>query len=171
MPTFSINPTSGFPPAASSNFPNYLQWQQNGVNLGAPTVDTVDLVNGITATRGTGENANVLTVSANQGLTWNHQTTAYQLALSDANNGVAMDVIGEVTTLTIPNSSDVPFIEGTSILIYNEGVAIVQVAAASGVVLHVRLGLSANLAGQYAVATLLYRSPNVWVLCGDLGLV
>lgn len=46
---------------------SFLQWQQDGTNLGTATVDTVNLGSGITGTRGTGENANVLTLTAEGG--------------------------------------------------------------------------------------------------------
>ena len=61
--SFGITPATGFPPQASDEFPNYLQWQVDGTNLGGPTIDTVDLVGDLSATRGTGENANKLTIA------------------------------------------------------------------------------------------------------------
>lgn len=62
MPTFAIAPVS-VSQAESGDFPDYLQFQKDGVDLGGPTVDTVNIANGITATRGVGEDANVLTLS------------------------------------------------------------------------------------------------------------
>jgi len=61
--SFGITPAAGFPPQASDEFPNYLQWQLDGVNLGAADIDTVDLTGDLSATRGTGENANKLTIA------------------------------------------------------------------------------------------------------------
>ena len=62
---FGLTPAgSGFPPQAPDSFPNYIQFQSNGVDLGAPNVDTVDFADGLVATRGTGENANKVTVIA-----------------------------------------------------------------------------------------------------------
>jgi len=62
--TFSITPVSGFPLPTSDEFPNFIQFQSAGVDLGDNAADTVDFADGLTATRGTGENANVVTVSA-----------------------------------------------------------------------------------------------------------
>jgi len=66
MPSFTITPVS-IAQAESGEFPDYTQYQQDGVNLGDATVDTVNFTQGITATRGVGENANKLEVSAEGG--------------------------------------------------------------------------------------------------------
>ena len=56
---FGLTPAgSGFPPQAPDSFPNYIQFQSNGTNLGAPNVDIVDFADGLVAFCGTGENAN-----------------------------------------------------------------------------------------------------------------
>lgn len=61
---FGLTPAgAGFPPQAPDEFPNFIQFQQDGVDLGLPNVDTVDFTGSVSATRGTGENANKLTVS------------------------------------------------------------------------------------------------------------
>lgn len=72
MPAFSITPAGPFPAPASDGFPDYIQWQFEGVNLGDATVTTVNFVAGapgsdLTVTRGTGENAGVLTVTIPSG--------------------------------------------------------------------------------------------------------
>ena len=65
---FGLTPAgSGFPPQAPDAFPNYIQFQSSGTDLGLPNVDTVDFTTGLTATRGTGENANKVTLSASGG--------------------------------------------------------------------------------------------------------
>lgn len=62
---FGLTPAgAGFPPQAPDEFPNYIQFQSNGTDLGLPNVDIVDFADGLVATRGTGENANKVTVSA-----------------------------------------------------------------------------------------------------------
>lgn len=61
---FGVNPETGGAQEAPEAFGTYIQFQQNGANLGAATVHTVNLTSGITASRGTGENAGVLTLSA-----------------------------------------------------------------------------------------------------------
>lgn len=92
--SFGITPASGFPPQASDEFPNYLQWRQDGVNLGAPNIDTVDLVGDVSATRGTGENANVLTIAvasnpSGGGVSTATPFVAFKLAASGSGNGIS----------------------------------------------------------------------------------
>lgn len=61
---FGFNPAgNGFPSQAPEGFPNYIQFRADGENLGDPDVDTVDFVYPLVATRGTGENSNVVTVT------------------------------------------------------------------------------------------------------------
>lgn len=61
---FGFNPAgNGFPSQAPEGFPNFIQFQADGVNLGDPDVDTVDFVYPLIATRGAGENSNVVTVT------------------------------------------------------------------------------------------------------------
>ena len=67
MPAFSITPAGSFPAPASESgdtgFVNFIQFQQDGTNLGDANADTVNFTgSGVTATRGTGENSGVLTV-------------------------------------------------------------------------------------------------------------
>lgn len=57
---------------------------------------------------------------------------------------------------------------GAAVLVFVEGGAGVQITAVSGVALLIRDGLSGELAGQYAAATLVKRAANEWFLTGDL---
>jgi len=51
-------------------FPNFIQFQQDGANLGLPDADTVNFTGtGVTVTRGTGEQENVVTVDVTGGVT------------------------------------------------------------------------------------------------------
>lgn len=63
---FGIRP-AGAPvqtPVTSGEFPNFVQFRVNGVNLGGPDVTVVDFVGeGWVITRGEGEDANKLTIS------------------------------------------------------------------------------------------------------------
>lgn len=61
---FGFNPAgNGFPSQAPEGFPNFIQFRADGANLGDPDVDTVDFVYPLIATRGAGENSNVVTVT------------------------------------------------------------------------------------------------------------
>lgn len=54
----------GHVPVAPGQMPQYIQWRYNGVDLGGPDADTVDFVGaGLLVTRGTGADANKITVS------------------------------------------------------------------------------------------------------------
>ena len=60
---FGLTPAgNGFPPQAPDSFPNYIQFQHEGTNLGTATVDTVDFTGSVFVSRGDGENSNKLTV-------------------------------------------------------------------------------------------------------------
>ena len=62
--TFGLTPVTGYPPATADDFPNFIQFQQDGENLGGPDADTVNFTgDGVSATRGEGENAGVVTVT------------------------------------------------------------------------------------------------------------
>ena len=67
MPAFSITPLTDIPPPAAQEFPNFLQFQEDGTDLGLSDADTLNFSTGLTATRGVGENANVVTVVATGG--------------------------------------------------------------------------------------------------------
>ncbi len=61
--TWGINPVE-FTPPSSDEFPDFLQWQNQGENLGDTSVDTVNISDGLSATRGVGEDANIVTIVA-----------------------------------------------------------------------------------------------------------
>lgn len=104
--------------------------------------------------------------SGSAGLTWNAQTASYTLALGDANNGVEM-LVASANNLTVPLNSSVAFPVGTSILIYQAGAGLTTIAATGGVTI-VKRGSSLALGGQYALATLVKRATDTWILSGDI---
>lgn len=64
---FGMTPNAAFPPPASEDFPQGLQFQLDGVNLGGADVTTFNVVAGTSGqpfsfTRGEGENAGVVTL-------------------------------------------------------------------------------------------------------------
>lgn len=169
MPGFSITPLGTFPPPTPDDFPVGIQWQDDGTNLGDRTADTVNLRHGLTASRGTAETANVLTIDAGT-FTW-RDVTADDLVLSaDISNGLKV-TSGTATIITVPNDDqlDIAASDGdVSLLIMQAGAGSVAVVGQSGVVVRVRAALAASLAGQYAVISLIHTGPDEWVLCGDL---
>lgn len=64
MPSFSLTPLTDVPPPAQDDFPNFIQFQNAGTDLGTPDADTLNFSTGLTATRGVGEFSNVVTVTA-----------------------------------------------------------------------------------------------------------
>lgn len=65
MTTFSMTPAPepGNVPQAAENFPKQIQFRWNGVDLGGPDATVLDFVgDGFTVTRGTGADANKITV-------------------------------------------------------------------------------------------------------------
>jgi len=59
--------------------------------------------------------------------------------------------------------------DGTCVVLFQDGAAPLEVQAESGVDLLYRSDtFTTRLAGQYATATLIKRSTNTWLLCGDL---
>jgi len=95
----------------------------------------------------------------------NPQTGSYILALSD--QGQIVEITDAApNNLTVPADASVDFPVGTQIAILQAGAGQVTIAPAGGVTVNSRTGL--NLFGQWSVATLLKRGPNLWVAFGDL---
>jgi len=214
MPGFSVSPVGPFPPVTSEEFPDFLQWQWEGVDVGDTTVDTVNLTGDVTVSVGTGEETNVLsiavvggsgsgslqfqedgvdlgaadantvdfglglnasragdTISVDGLLSWRDVPGDTTLAITDTNNGLSCSGTTGTQNVTIPldtgdDAVDLPI--GAAVLVYGAGAAGVSFAVAGGVTLNVRSALSAALAGEFATATLIKRSANNWIACGDL---
>lgn len=67
MPGFAMSPAQGFNPQTPDEFPDFIQFRDQGADLGGPDADVLDFGAGLQATRGTGENANVVSVVATGG--------------------------------------------------------------------------------------------------------
>lgn len=87
-------------------------------------------------------------------------TTNATLAATDMNSYVPVNASSEVT-ITLPNSMTI----GQSVIIACVSTSTV-VLAASGTIQS--KNSARRLAGQYTVATALYKSSNTWVVFGDL---
>lgn len=167
--SFGITPATGFPPQASDEFPNYIQFQNQGVDLGLPNVDTVNFGRNLTATRGTGENANVVTVVA-ETFVWAEAANDYLLSSDDLGNGVKTTHNSGPVIVTVPGDTELGIDgEDVSVLIMQAGAGSVSVVGQSGVTVNVRSALLPETAGQYAVLSLIHTGADEWVLCGDLG--
>jgi hypothetical protein len=101
MTAFSVTPLTDVPPPAAQEFPNFIQFQADGTDLGGADADTVNFGAGLTATRGTGENSNVVT------LTGEAATSALQVQEDGVNLGAAnVDTLNFSTGLTATRGSD-----------------------------------------------------------------
>lgn len=101
-------------------------------------------------------------------LTINNQTASYTLVLGDNGKMIEMNV-ASVNNLTIPLNSSVPFPIGAQIIIYQMGVGQTTFVATGGVTIRQRQ-VYMKLAGQYALATLIKKDTDTWILGGDLAL-
>ena len=170
MPGFSITPLGTFPPPTPDDFPVGVQWQDDGANLGDRTVDTVNLRRGMTASRGTAETANVLTIDAAV-FRWADVIDDYLLLEADLGNGLRVDYAGSSAIVTVPGDAQLGIAAAdgdVSVLILQAGVGVVSVVSQSGVTINVRSALLPRTAGQHAVLSLIHTGANEWVLCGDL---
>lgn len=70
MPAFSVSPITDIPAPQAESFPNFIQFQASGENLGGADADTLNFSTGLTATRGTGENSDVVTLTAAGGASY-----------------------------------------------------------------------------------------------------
>lgn len=117
MSSFSITPITNIPPPAAQEFPTFLQWQADGTDLGLSDADTVNVTGGLFATRGTGENSNVITLSGEgtpptdppappAPIQWQDEGTNLGAADADTVNfegaGVTAIRVGDTITVNIP---------------------------------------------------------------------
>jgi len=118
--TFGISPVGGVfaEQTADEGFPQFIQWQLDGTNLGDTSADTVNVTDPLVATRGVGENENVITLSApglQDGLTWEQDGTPLGLAGSattvNLTDGLVGEQIGGVLTLHVTGAPPTSFIQ------------------------------------------------------------
>jgi len=95
----------------------------------------------------------------------NARSASYTLVLSDSSKVIEMSSTS-ANTLTIPTNASVPFPIGTQILIIQTNTGQTTVAGASGVIVNGTPGL--KLRTQFALATLIKRGTNTWLLAGDV---
>ena len=91
--------------ATDTGFPDYLQFQAAGSNLGARDADTLNFGSGLTATRGVGENENTVTVDATGGTGGGSPALAVQLT-GNAPASMNAAVFSDWTGVTVAASTD-----------------------------------------------------------------
>lgn len=92
--------------------------------------------------------------------------TAYTLVLTDAVARVERSNASANTT-TVPPNSSVAWPANCQIDILQVGAGVTTVVAGAGVTINSRGGLLA-CAGQWALATLVWRATDTWLLIGDI---
>lgn len=95
----------------------------------------------------------------------NSKTASYALILTDKYKLIEVSN-GGATTITVPTNATQAFAIGDTVSIMQTGVGQVTVVGASGVTVTASPGL--KLGGQWAIATLLKRGTDSWVLMGNL---
>lgn len=166
---YQISPVGAFPPAADQGFPRFIQFQQDGVDVGGTTVEVVDFVGDVSLSLST--DGGTLTVDvAPRPFNWNPVLGDYTIEASDALNGLRMEGGSGVQMLYLPDDPlEELFSAGDAILIFQAGDAAVEVAEQSGINLLYNVALTNRLTGQFSTATLIRDiEPNTWILCGDL---
>lgn len=168
--TWGISPVE-FPPPSSDDFPDFLQWQFEGENLGGADVDTVNVTDGLAATRGVGEDANILTLSGDitpHRLTWREIDGDGEVTADDIDNGISMTANTGSPVLTVPEGVIPP---GAAVLVFQKGAAQVQIMPSSALdILYPTDRFISSLAGQSAIVTLLGGPADTGevILCGDM---
>jgi hypothetical protein len=115
----------------------------------------------VTSLTGAGQTRNPIATSM---LIINSQSASYSLVLADAGKMI-LATSSSPTTITIPLSSAHNFSIGTQILVMQQGTAQVTIAAASGVTVNSKNGLTTS--GQYAVISLIKIGTDTWIVAGD----
>jgi len=111
--------------------------------------------------------AGTLDLSVSGTVSINAQTgTSYTPVIGDAGKLVTLDNAAAIT-LTIPPNSSVAYDTGTTIAFAQKGAGTVTFAPGSGVTISSR-GSALDTAGQYAMASVVKISTDLWYLSGDI---
>jgi hypothetical protein len=167
MTAFSVAPVGGFPSTDPGDFPDFMQLQNQGVNLGDRAADTIDFATGLRATRGVGASENVVQVTAGV-IAWRDVDGDDEVTIDDIGNGIATQgTSGEQVIAVHANV----LLDGECVLILQEGAAQAVIAVDSGMELVYRTDtFSAATAGQGSVLTLIAKGDTKIIVCGDLAL-
>lgn len=167
MPSFGITPVTGFPPVSDDGFPRFIQFQVDGVDVGNRSVENVNFTGDVDLSVSSDGGTVTVNVAGGSGSpSWRDVESDAVLQATDADKGISFSGVSGAQILVVEDVLS----EMQAVLLLAYGGATVQVVGASGVEVLVRDGLLAELAGQYATATLIKRAAGVYVLCGDLTL-
>lgn len=97
---------------------------------------------------------------------FNTQSATYTLVLTDQNKMIEINN-ASANQITIPLNSVVAFPIGTQILVVQLGVGQTSIGKSVGVNLYAE-GNKLKLVGQYAMATIIKKSADLWYVAGNL---
>lgn len=122
--SFGITPvTPGQPPVTPGQMPQFMQIQAAGVDLGGPDVQVLNFSTGTTATRGTGENGNRVTITAAGGEGGGGDAPpTLVLALTGAAPGSFNTVFENWNASTVIASEDASWSSGSVLLADPDGI-------------------------------------------------
>jgi hypothetical protein len=155
----------------ASNFPHPTtnEVDFSSANYDAITLGSASVTGTVSASAFVGDGSGLtginLSVKKDKLNSFNARVASYVLVLGDADKIVEMSVAGG-NTLTVPNNDTVAYPVGTEITILQTGAGQVTLTPALGVTINATPGL--KLRAQWASATIIKRSTNVWVAIGDL---
>lgn len=117
---FGLTPAgAGFPPQAPDAFPNYIQFQYEGTDLGGPTVDTVDFQGSVFVSRGDGENANKVTVVVGDNPSTPTPATSLQtMAFKNAGSGGGAGINAWSATSLVADSTVAAYVDSSNLLTF-----------------------------------------------------
>lgn len=168
MPSFGITPASGYPPATDQGFPRFIQWQDEGTDVGSRAlVETVNIVgaDGMSVN----SSGDTLTLQLRPaGSLWTEFAGDRILSADDMERNLAATGVSGAQIVTVPSDGTAEIDPGKAVLVYAEGGSLVQFVAESGVSLRYRDAFDPEIAGQFGIVTLVKRAANEWLLCGDM---
>ena len=97
---------------------------------------------------------------------FNTQSATYTLVLADQNKMIEINN-ASANQITIPLNSVVAFPIGTQILVIQLGAGQTSIGKSVGVNLYAE-GNKLKLVGQYAMATIIKKSADLWYVAGNL---
>ena len=97
---------------------------------------------------------------------FNTQSATYTLVLADQNKMIEINN-ASANQITIPLNSVVAFPIGTQILVVQLGAGQTSIGKSVGVTLYAE-GNKLKLVGQYAMATIIKKSADLWYVAGNL---
>jgi len=164
MTAFSVSPVQGFAQQTGDGAPSFIQFQDDGVNLGGPDADTLNFGAGLTATRGVGEFENVVQVDTS--VTFRDVYGDDVILPDDAGNVINLRGTSGNQVLTFDGGALLP---GQSVLVVQRSTAQGEIVVSSGLTLLCRDAFLPWTAGLGAVITLLLMEDGLTLLvCGDM---